>query len=551
MLNKALDLHPNDQEVIAYIGVVDYHRNEHAKSLGHLKELKNPYTNPNNEMILNPRKANLLLQAFSIKAKGLEKASQPEEAIIAYQTLIDISSRFSKSNRIIEAQARPLIIDAFMRMVEIQKYFGSLVDPADTKPSQALYIPTSQDEEALLALHHAEQIMALSNPHDNVMLSKAYLLIGVAHEKKALECKSYNEKQKNQKESLSNLQMAYRYDPSDHQVPYHLALIYADIRETRLGLKYIQESLAINPDEPAAWNLLSLLLSSNKAYELAYRSVKHALNQSPSNLELLLAKAKLEIALDDGSQALLTYRSAMTHLANQTLTSTLDICDDLESMPRNRNQSGAPSSLVSFDIRSGGTTESRSTHRAPASDVMSGDAEDSPRDHLGVKISEGHALINSRDNQRRVTLWLSIAEAFTRQHMFEDAAACLSQAGVLAPHNPDVFYQQGFLLDIQELRADALIHYHKALAIEPGHTNSAIRVAVNHFNSGDLLLAENNLTTILRSSDPTSHYAWFQLGLVLKAKGEIDPAAGCFQRAIELDKTSPLIPYETISRHIV
>ncbi|GAM21994.1 hypothetical protein SAMD00019534_051690 [Acytostelium subglobosum LB1] len=712
MLDKALTIKPDDQEVIAYLGVVDYQRNDYKKALEDMARLANPYNNPNNDMILNFRKVSIIVQAFSIKGKCQESLGKSNMALASYQGVIDVALRYFKSFRAIDVVTRPLVVEAFIRMANINRYYGNTTEsvktlrnclssqvilPAtqyksaltqlahallrntcnqsyvplldNTEQQQQsrvvpghLYHPGDQVEEALLCLHNVEHVQFTQlqqNPatpiteHDmeiyddlcqgycrkgqyyqivenyerslstkfgevhrwsqlalslycagkykrslfiieeclalvpnkielNLLgakicinqlnqfskglslaqqvtkmdmdsinptqLATAYLLIGVAYEKKALECKSSHEKQANQDLARENLKRAHQLDPSDYRISYHLALIYAYIREVKLGLKYIQESLSINPDEPASWNLLALLLSSNKAYELAYRACKHALTLSPTNVELLLTKAKLEIALDDGAQALITYKSAMSHLSNHTLTSVED-WDETDSVPRNRT-SGGPSSIVSFDIRSGATDQK--SHRG--SEVLSSEGQDdatSPGAKEMLRVRATSHTTADRETSRRVQLWLAIGEAFTQQRMFEDAAACLSQADSICRDNPDVYYQQGFMLEIQDLRQDALANYQKALTIDPSHTNSAIRTAVNHFVAGgDLLLAENNLTTILRSYDPTSHYAWFQLGIVLKAKGDIERASECFKLAIELDKTSPLIPYETISRHI-
>ncbi|KAF2071613.1 hypothetical protein CYY_007061 [Polysphondylium violaceum] len=397
----------------------------------------------------------------------------------------------------------------------------------------------------------AKEAIQCIDQEDSTLLSTAYLSIGVAYCKKAIECKSYNEKQTNQELSLFNLKKAYILDPYDYRASYQLALIYSDIRDTPLGLKYIHESLGLNSDEPSSWNLLSILLSSNKNYELAYRACKHALSQSPTNVELLLTKAKIEMALDDGSQSLITYKTVFTFLSNDTLTSCRDN-DDTESLPRNsRNQSG-PSSVVSFDIRSA-TTADKSHKSSTLQSLSETDTfEDSPQSTKDLlrATSGSTSYASNTEIARRVHLWLSLCEAFTQQRMFKDAALCLAQAESLDNNNADIFYHQGYLLEIQDYRDKAISHYHRALTIDASHTATSIRLAGYYLRENDLLLAENNLTTILRSADPTSHQAWFQLGLVLKSKGEIERSSDCFKRAIELDKTAPLIPYNTIPRYI-
>ncbi|KAN0031115.1 hypothetical protein ACTA71_010196 [Dictyostelium dimigraforme] len=419
------------------------------------------------------------------------------------------------------------------------------------------------------AVLFAKQAVSFINSEDTASLSKAYLLMGIAYGKKAIECKSSHEKNQNLELALISLKKSYEIDPYDYRNSYHLALIYADSRDTPMALKYIHESLALNPYEPSLWSCLALLLSSNKNYELAYRTCNHALSQSPTNVELLLIKAKLELALDDGTQALITYKTIFSHLVSKTLTSNEDI-DDSVSLSRNR-QSG-PSSVVSFDLRSGTTAGDSRSHRSYSinnaeMDSAMRDFEDSPtspKDLLRTTTSSGGSgngggngggsggshCLSSKEVHRNIALWLSLAEAFTQQRMFKDAAQCLAQAESIDNDSADVYYHQGYLLETQDLMGKAIANYQKALTIDSTHTNSSIRLALYYFRENDLLLAENNLTTILRSSDPTSHQAWFQLGLVLKAKGEIERSSDCFKKAIELDSTSPLIPYSQISRFV-
>ncbi|KAK5584910.1 hypothetical protein RB653_006528 [Dictyostelium firmibasis] len=422
------------------------------------------------------------------------------------------------------------------------------------------------------AVLFAKQAVSIIDADDTASFNKAYLLMGIAYGKKAIECKSSHEKNQNLELALVSLKKSYEIDPYDYRNSYHLALVYADSRDTPMALKYIHESLALNPYEPSLWSCLALLLSSNKNYELAYRTCNHALSQSPTNVELLLIKAKLELALDDGSQALITYKTIFSHLVSKTLTSNEDI-DDSVSLSRNRKS--GPSSVVSFDLRSGTTAGDSRSHRSYSinnaeMDSAMRDFEDSPtspKDLLrtttssggsggggnsgsGNSGSSGSHCLSSKEVHRNIALWLSLAEAFTQQRMFKDAAQCLAQAESIDNDSADVYYHQGYLLETQDLMAKAIANYQKALTIDSTHTNSSIRLALYYFRENDLLLAENNLTTILRSSDPTSHQAWFQLGLVLKAKGEIERSSDCFKKAIELDSTSPLIPYSQISRFV-
>jgi len=100
-------------------------------------------------------------------------------------------------------------------------------------------------------------------------------------------------------------------------------------------------------------------------------------------------------------------------------------------------------------------------------------------------------------------------------------------------------------MEMQNLYSEALVLYEKVLTISPRHTMARIRAAqITHEKARDPTLAQQLLTGVLRDT-PMSHPAWFQLGVVLAGvPGQELRAAECFERAIQLDKSSPVLPYE-------
>jgi len=145
-------------------------------------------------------------------------------------------------------------------------------------------------------------------------------------------------------------------------------------------------------------------------------------------------------------------------------------------------------------------------------------------------------------------LWLATAEAFAQAEQFSDAVDCLQEARSLDDTSAEVYYQEGCMMEMQDLCQDAMSQYNRALSIEFNHIMARIRIAMIYMRAKDYNLAEQMLSTVLRF-EPTCHQAWFQLGCVLKEKeGEEKRAAECFQRAVELDKTAPVMPFSTVSR---
>jgi len=177
-----------------------------------------------------------------------------------------------------------------------------------------------------------------------------------------------------------------------------------------------------------------------------------------------------------------------------------------------------------------------------------------------LSVARSHVLslhTNSKEHPDEVpvasnpilaNLWLATAEAFAQAGQYSDAADCLQEVRALDSTKAELFYQEGCMLEMQDMLNEALVQYQRALAIEFNHIMARIRIATICHKSKDLNLAEQMLSAVLRT-EPTSHQAWFLLGSVLKEKaGEEKRTSECFQRAVELDKTAPVLPFSTIPR---
>jgi len=379
---------------------------------------------------------------------------------------------------------------------------------------------------------------------------------GIALTKLALETNSNTTRQTLQEEALSQLLFARRIDPDDAVIAYNLALIYADIRDILRGIKHVRKSLYLDKTSSNAWNLLCLLLSAQKKFKLALSVCTHALAEDASNISLILTKAKLEQVLEEPLQALQTYKSAFSHFSTKLQHDT----NNKENPPI----ATGGESVRSFDGGGRGAPASASqARRGTNTNAMS---QNSLEDTVSVTPSQARTLSHSlhthslehpdevppQVNPVLTRLWLSAAEAFAQGGLLIDAVECLQEAKASGGStSAEVFYQEGCMMEMQDQYLDALSQYQKALAVDCSHTMSAIRMAtVLHERLQDIPRAEHILTSVLRS-DPTCHQAWFQLGVVLKGKeGQEAYAAECLQRAIQLDKTAPILPFSSIPREL-
>ena len=103
-----------------------------------------------------------------------------------------------------------------------------------------------------------------------------------------------------QEKSIFQLKQAADLVPGDNnkRVHYYLALVHAERREIKTAIKHARESLAADPYHSASWNILALLLSSNKQYKKALDVVHHGLSKQPADAELKCTKALLESNLE-------------------------------------------------------------------------------------------------------------------------------------------------------------------------------------------------------------------------------------------------------------
>jgi len=298
--------------------------------------------------------------------------------------------------------------------------------------------------------------------------------------------------------------------------------------------------LELDRTSSSAWNLLALLLSANKQYKLAFTACSHALRDDPLSSSLLITKANLELALNEPAKALQTYRLACSIYASKLQHEP----QDPESSEAHPQHSFTADSL-SFDASS---VDTGRRHKRNVSVELS--------DHSYSQAEESSRIIVTADVVRQKTkLWLSAAEAFIQAGQFLDAMECLQEAKALDSTNADIFYQEGYMMEMQELHDDALVQYQKALVVEGEHINTNIRMAVFAWEQNkDPVLAENILGSVLRL-DPSCHQAWFQMGQVMKQMAASKPAleakaAECFTHAIELEATAPVLPFSSISREV-
>lgn len=96
---------------------------------------------------------------------------------------------------------------------------------------------------------------------------------------------------------------------------------------------------------------------------------------------------------------------------------------------------------------------------------------------------------------------------------------------------------------------EALASYKNALAIDISHVDSKVRLGALLVQTGgmhSLPVARSYLAESLQA-EPMHEEAWLQMGLLHKAEGHTQEAVECFQAAVQLEQSSPVEPFSSIS----
>uniref|UniRef100_A0A8B9R3I3 Tetratricopeptide repeat domain 7B n=1 Tax=Anas platyrhynchos TaxID=8839 RepID=A0A8B9R3I3_ANAPL len=144
-------------------------------------------------------------------------------------------------------------------------------------------------------------------------------------------------------------------------------------------------------------------------------------------------------------------------------------------------------------------------------------------------------------------IWLHAAEVYIGIGKPAEATACTQEAANLFPMSHYVLYMRGQVAELRGNIDEAKRWYEEALSISPTHVKSMQRLALILHQLGRYSLAEKILRDAVQVNS-TAHEVWNGLGEVLQAQGNDDAATECFLTALELEASSPVVPFTIIPR---
>uniref|UniRef100_A0A668A356 Tetratricopeptide repeat protein 7B n=1 Tax=Myripristis murdjan TaxID=586833 RepID=A0A668A356_9TELE len=360
--------------------------------------------------------------------------------------------------------------------------------------------------------------------------AKGYLAIGLVYSLKATDGMSVK------------LKAAQSLSPTDHLAAFYLALQLAVSRQIPEALGYVRQALQLQGDDVHSLHLLALLLSAQKHYHDALNIIEMALSEYPENFNLLYTKVKLETLCRGPEEALLTCK----HM--------LQIWKSFYNLT-NPSDSGRGSSLLDRAIADRRQLNAMTLPDFSDPETGSVHATSIAASRVEQALSEvASSLQSSAPKQGPLhpwmtlaQIWLHAAEVYIGMSKPAEATACTQEAANLFPTSHNVLYMKGQVAELRGNIDEAKRWYEEALSINPTHVKTMQRLGLILHQLQRYSLSEKVLRDAVQVNS-TAHDVWNSLGEVLQAQGNAAAATECFLTALELEASSPVLPFTIIPR---
>ncbi|XP_043930641.1 tetratricopeptide repeat protein 7B [Protopterus annectens] len=437
------------------------------------------------------------------------------------------------------------------------------------------------------------QMVVESGDRSSEFKAKGYLALGLAYSLQATDASLRGIQENLQKKALGAFQRAHSLSPTDHLAAFYLALQLAISRQIPEALGYVRQALQLQGDDSNSLHLLALLLSAQKHYHDALNIIDMALSEYPENFILLFTKVKLESICRGPDDALLSCKNMLQiwkscynltnpsdsgrgsslldrafadrrQLNNITLPdfSDPDTASDTSSVSRPESPlhlfvaSHLPYCHTKSDITLRfPAAPGYSDHTSRPQALCSVHATSIAASRVEQALSEvASSLQSSAPKQGPLhpwmtlaQIWLHAAEVYLGIGKPAEATACIQEAANLFPMSHNVLFMRGQVAELRGNVDEAKRWYEEALSISPTHVKSMQRLGLILHQLGRYSLAEKILRDAVQVNS-TAHEVWNSLGEVLQAQGNDDAAAECFLTALELEASSPIVPFTIIPR---
>ncbi|XP_074004663.1 tetratricopeptide repeat protein 7B isoform X3 [Numenius arquata] len=389
--------------------------------------------------------------------------------------------------------------------------------------------------------------------------AKGYLALGLTYSLQATDASLRGMQEVLQRKALLAFQRAHSLSPTDHLAAFYLALQLAISRQIPEALGYVRQALQLQGDDANSLHLLALLLSAQKHYHDALNIIDMALSEYPENFILLFTKVKLESLCRGPDEALLTCKHMLQIWKScYNLTNPSDSGRGSSLLDRaiaDRRQLNTITLPDFSDPETGNPSDAYFHGFYSLFSVCSVHATSIAASRVEQALSEvASSLQSSAPKQGPLhpwmtlaQIWLHAAEVYIGIGKPAEATACTQEAANLFPMSHYVLYMRGQVAELRGNIDEAKRWYEEALSISPTHVKSMQRLALILHQLGRYSLAEKILRDAVQVNS-TAHEVWNGLGEVLQAQGNDDAATECFLTALELEASSPVVPFTIIPR---
>ncbi|XP_068419974.1 tetratricopeptide repeat protein 7A [Eschrichtius robustus] len=373
-------------------------------------------------------------------------------------------------------------------------------------------------------------------------LSKGYLALGLTYSLQATDATLKSKQDELHRKALETLERAQQLAPGDPQVILYVSLQLALVRQISSAMEQLQEALKVCKDDANALHLLALLFSAQKHYQHALDVINMAITEYPENFNLMFTKVKLEQILKGPEEALVTCRQMLR------LWQTLYSFSQLGGLEKD----GSLGEGLTLKKQSGMHLTLPDAHDADSGSRRASSIAASRLEEAMSELTVPSSVLKQGPMQLWTTLeqiWLQAAELFMEQRHLKEAGFCIQEAAGLFPTSHSVLYMRGRLAEMKGSLEEAKQLYEEALTVNPDGVRIMHSLGVMLSQLGHKSLAQKVLRDAVERQS-TCHEAWQGLGEVLQAQGQSEAAVDCFLTALELEASSPVLPFSIIPREL-
>ncbi|KAH6924627.1 hypothetical protein HPB50_020860 [Hyalomma asiaticum] len=386
----------------------------------------------------------------------------------------------------------------------------------------------------------AEEALNREKRNPQSLLAQCHLVLGVGYALMAEQRRPQSKRAEFKASAFQCFLRAQSADPYYHLPEYHLALHYAEVRQLSKAVSHAKRALELNPE--------------HKQHGEALQLINATLEEYPNYLNLMYTKAHLEDYCLGPEEALLTskqmlmqwktfYESELKSDYAQTGLQRVTSC--------NRG---------SFHVRSGDFSDRESGQSIAAAARVEQALSEAlqtgagPMAHPQTQTGAGGSAAGLREKRGSQTLWLLqlqvwllIAELYLKMEQLSEAEACILEASNIYPLSHQLMVMKGLLHEMRKEYYDAKTCFQNAVSINPLHVTALQHLGLVYHYLGSSQLAEKTLRDAV-AIDPMCHQSWFNMGKVLQETGDFDSATDCLNTAIQLEMTTPILPFSTVPR---